>query len=255
MNCSICDKQFSNKSNLIRHQKNNVCSRLCSSCNIMYPTKTFTKHESECPAILKRKYIEIEKEYIHMKDKFEAISRRCNELECDNKKYKKQILGLAKKAVKQKQPIINVNQNITIDNLQVLDFNDFSKYANQLTIEHIKKGVSGYAEFALAYPLQNKIVCTDFARRKIRYKTTANQLANDYNFNIIGSKLFSSIDSQNRKEILDYGNNYIQSIKDPEEKMRLYSKFITYIDMVRDGSTGSLFPEFVKEICSKSHST
>ena len=269
MICKFCDKDFSNVYNLKKHQKRNICSQICAFCNVTYPSKFIIKHSSECPDIMKSKIIELEKENLLLKERFDNISRKCSALEYDNERYIKQIIDLqglhnevrklnrnVKKAVKQKPQIINVNQNIKIDNLQILDFNDFSKYASQLTIEHIKKGVSGYAEFALAYPLNNKIVCTDFARRKIKYKTNENQLANDFNFNVISSKLFNSIDSQNRTEILKYGNNYINSVQDPDEKMRLYSKFLNYIEMVRDVSNGikhNLFPEFVKEICTMSN--
>ena len=33
-----------------------------------------------------------------------------------------------------------------------------------LTIEHIKKGASGYAEYALEGPLKGRIACVDYSR-------------------------------------------------------------------------------------------
>lgn len=48
-------------------------------------------------------------------------------------------------------------------------------------MDHIKRGVLGYAEFATNFPLNNKIVCTDLSRKKIKYKTSKNDVKTDVN--------------------------------------------------------------------------
>lgn len=259
LNCDVCNKTFSNNNNLKRHKIKNTCSITCLHCNTTFRTLHV------CPIVTSQRNIELEKENVLLKERCENMSQRLKELEYDNERYIKQIIDLqnnvqqemrklsrtVKKAVKQKPTttIINVNNNFKIENLQVLDLNDFSQYASQLTIDHIKKGAAGYAEFALKYPLNNKIVCTDFARRTIKYKSQENQLANDYNLSIIGAHLFRSINMHNKKQILDY----ITSIEDTDRNITdTRVEFTDYVDLVRDGSQGikhKLFPEFVKEIC------
>jgi len=257
--CDLCNKVFSTKYNLNKHKKKKNCPVTCVHCNYTYQPLQKTH---VCPVLM----ADLEKENLLLKERCETMSKRCKELEYDNDRYIKQIIDLqnnlqqelrklnktVKKAVKQKptSTIINVNNNFKIDNLQVLNFDDFSQYASQLTIDHIKKGAAGYAEFALQYPLNNKIVCTDFARRTIKYKSQENQMANDYNLNIIGANLFKSINTHNKKEIFDY----IKSIEDSDRNItETLVEFSDYIDLVRDGSQGikhKLFPEFVKEICT-----
>jgi hypothetical protein len=41
--------------------------------------------------------------------------------------------------------------------------------ADQL-IEHVQKGASGYAEYALEYQLKDRVVCVDYAKRNIKFK-------------------------------------------------------------------------------------
>jgi hypothetical protein len=263
VNCDLCNKVFSTKYNLNKHKNKKNCPVTCVYCNYTYQP---LQKQHVCPVLIS----DLEKENLILKERNESMSKRCKELEYDNDRYIKQIIDLqnhlqqelrklnrtVKKAVKQKPTtnIINVNNNFKIENLQVLDFKDFSQYTSQLTIDHIKKGAAGYAEFALNYPLHNKIVCTDFARRTIKYKSRENQLVNDYNLNIIGANLFKSINTHNKKEILDY----INSIEDTDENITdTRVEFSDYIDLVRDGSQGikhKLFPEFVKEICTLSSS-
>jgi hypothetical protein len=260
--CDICNKVFSTKYNLNKHKNKKNCPVTCVHCNVTYQPLL---KQHLCPVL----FSDLEKENAMFKERCENMSQRLKELEYDNERYIKQIIDLqnnvqqemrklsrtVKKAVKQKPTttIINVNNNFKIENLQVLDFNDFSQYANQLTIDHIKKGAAGYAEFALKYPLNTKIVCTDFARRTIKYKSQENQLACDYNLSIIGANLFRSINAHNKKQILDY----IQSIEDTDRNITdTRVEFTDYVDLVRDGSQGikhKLFPEFVKEICTLSN--
>lgn len=149
LNCDVCNKTFSNNNNLKRHKIKNTCSITCLYCNTTFKTLHV------CPIVTSQKNIELEKENVLLKERCENMSQRLKELEYDNERYIKQIIDLqnnvqqemrklsrtVKKAVKQKPTttIINVNNNFKIENLQVLDFNDFSQYANQLTIDHIQE--------------------------------------------------------------------------------------------------------------------
>lgn len=268
MNCDNCNKQFSNSYNLSKHQRTGPCSVKCTSCKITLRRNELQEHIQTCPVILQNKIKELEMQMQFKTSEFNAMRLRCSQLEVDNERYMTQIMQLqtemqkdikelkseVKKANKRQKPqIIN---NFKIENLQILNTQDFSQFADRLTIEHILKGVSGYAEYAINYPLSNKIVCTDFARRKLKYKTRKDEVKSDVNLNTLSKDLFSSINSRNKELIFEYARENIDNIEDPEEKMLAYSKLMNYISLIRDGSQGiqhDLYPDFVKQVCTLSN--
>jgi hypothetical protein len=174
---------------------------------------------------------------------------------------KQQIKELTKKV--EEKPVIQIHNthnhnNIKIQNLQVLNTSEFGTFAEFLTIDHIKKGPYGYAEYAINYPLNNKIVCTDFSRRKLKYKTTDGDVKNDINMLSLSKDFFKSINLRNKELIFDYAREYIETLDDPEEKMNAYVQFMNYISLIRDGSQGihhELYTDFVKQICTLSNNT
>lgn len=267
ISCDNCEKQFSSKYTLKRHQGLNNCSSKCPSCQII--CKSLSKHLLTCPIILQNKIKELEMQMQFKTSEFNALRVRCSQLEVDNERYMTQIMQLqtemqrdikelkseVKKANKRQKQTQVIN-NFKIENLQILNTQDFSQFANRLTIEHILKGALGYAEYALNYPLSNKIVCTDFARRKLKYKTKKDEVKSDVNLNTLSKDLFSSINSRNKELIFEYARENIDSIEDPEEKMLAYSKLMNYISLIRDGSQGiqhDLYPDFVKQVCTLSN--
>jgi hypothetical protein len=246
MKCLVCSKNFPTISSLNRHQRTSKCSNAiqCENCSMYYVS--LSKHYPDCVLFLK-------KENQELKDKIENMTHeRLDEIQ-------EQMKELSKKMDEKKEPIINIqnNYNIKIQNLQNLNTERFQEFAEFLTIDHIKKGVYGYAEYAISYPLSDRIVCTDFSRRKLKYKTDEGEVKTDINLNTLSKDLFKSIDCRNKELIFQYAQEYIEPIKDPEEKMNAYVKFMNYISLIRDGSEGiqhELFPDFVKQICSLSNS-
>lgn len=278
MNCPICNKQFSRLSNLNKHQKTSKCSNMnkCSKCNQFFiiniedhiPTcsDTLLKTISELQATNERYVSKI----TTLQDKIEKMMYDQNFSQItilqENIKnmthesfteLKQQVQELTKKveAKNQKQEI-HIHNNINIDNLQIINTNDFDSFSEFLTIDHIKKGAYGYAEYAINYPLNNKIVCTDFSRRKLKYKTDSGKVKNDINLISLSKDLFKSIHIRNKELIFAYGREYIETIKDPEEKMNAYCKFMNYFSLIKDGSQGihhELYTDFVKQICTMSN--
>ena len=273
MNCLICDKQFSKKSNLTRHQKLNTCLSKCPHCDVMCRR---ADHLHNCPALLKNLVQELEKknadlmiENSQLNVQITPLRIRNTQLENDNERYIAQITKLQddlhkqitelskemKKANKKKQPCIINNNNIKIENLTILNTSDFNKFSDLLTMDHIKRGAIGYAEFVTNFPLNNKIICTDFSRKKIKYKTSKNELKSDVNMRNITKDLFQSINERNKNLIFDYAKKNIDVIENTEEKMNAYTTFMNYICLIRDGAQGidhSLYPDFVKEVCMMS---
>ena len=81
-----------------------------------------------------------------------------------------------------KQYFGNQNQqryNTIINNLTPITEDHLKEQAQFLTIDHVKNGVDGYVKYALDYPLKDKIVCTDFSRRKIKYKDEEGNIIED----------------------------------------------------------------------------
>lgn len=279
MICSDCDKQFSKKSNLTRHQKLNNCLSKCPHCNSMCRRAV---HLLNCPTLLNHRIKELENqnanlliENTQLNAEITPMRIRNTQLEMDNERYIGQITKLqddmhkkltelskemkkANKKKQQQQYVITNNtnhNNIRIENLTILNPSDFSKFSESLTMEHIKRGAIGYAEFATTFPLHNKIICTDLPRKKIKYKTSKNEVKSDVHMRSITKDLFQSINERNKNLILDYAKNTIDVIKNTEEKMMAYEKFMKYISLIRDGAQGidhSLYPDFVREVCMMS---
>ena len=263
MICQICNKNFSRISNLNKHQRTSKCSNAtqCEFCKMPYVT--VSKHYPHCVSFLKKENEQLRSDnerYISqirtLQDKMENMTHeRLDELQ-------KQMKELSKKMDEKKESVININNintnyNIKIQNLQNLNTGRFEEYAEFLTIDHIKKGAHGYAEYAISYPLSERILCTDFSRRKLKYKTDDGVIKSDINLITLSKDLFRSIDGRNKELIFQYAKEYIEPIQDSEEKMNAYVKFMNYISLIRDGSQGiqhQMYPDFVKQICSMSNS-
>ena len=135
MNCLNCNKQFSSKYTLKRHEKLNSCKTTCPSCNTL--VQSIQNHLINCPVELNYKIKELEIEN-------RTIKPRCTQLELDNERYigqitkfqniQKQIDALNKEVKELKknksQGVIN---NIEIGNLQISNTDDFSKLFGKKT--------------------------------------------------------------------------------------------------------------------------
>jgi hypothetical protein len=261
---------------LYKHQRTTKCSRAtqCQTCQTLYINET--KHYPDCMKFLSN---QITQQGVELSQ----LRNENTQLRADNQRYISQITSLQeklenndelykdvkelKKIVEEKnhEQVINIhnhnhnhNNNIKIQNLQILNTDDFETFSEFLTIDHIKKGAFGYAEYAVNFPLNNKIICTDFSRRKLKYKTDDGEVKNDINLISLSKDLFKSIDIRNKELIFQYAREYIETLNDPEEKMNAYCKFMNYISLIRDGSQGihhELYTDFVKQICTLSNHT
>lgn len=247
MNCQICNKEFSTVYNRNKHQRVSKCSNAlkCENCNMHYVN--LSKHLPDCVVNLKNRNVELEKKIVDLESKmYNMTHERLDELH-------QQMKELAKKVDEKSQVQVNNHINIKIQNLQVLNRSDFETFSENLTIDHIKKGATGYAEYAITYPLNNKIVCTDFSRRKVKYKTDEGEVKSDINMISLSKDLFDSINVRNKELIFQYAREYIEPIDDPEKKMNAYVKFMNYISLIKEGDQHELYPDFVKQICSLSN--
>jgi hypothetical protein len=261
-NCKFCNKEFKNKYTLKNHID-----------NAKYCINKRNKYEKQLEEI-KNKY---EKQIEEVKNKYEK------QLEEQENKYEKQIYDLqnkleniALKAVSKPTNIHNNNQKINqiINNLTPITDNHLKDQAKFLTLEHIKNGASGYAQYALEYPLKDKIVCTDFARKKIKFKDNEGNLIDDPEMAKLLQKLCKAILEQNQILIDEYmdelQSKFIKWAKEPNNEMNedeteeystIGSIITDAISQIRtqnreikeiaDGYKPDIFNEIVRYICSK----
>jgi len=138
--------------------------------------------------------IELEKkdEIIFMQNKtIESQSKKITELEG-------RLENIAIKGVEKPTTSTSNTQNI---NLLPLTEKHMKTCASNLTLDHIREGALGYAKYALEYPFKDRLVCVDYARKKIKYKNSDGDYVVDPYMTKMAPKFFKSISSQNNQLI------------------------------------------------------
>jgi len=167
----------------------------------------------------------------------------------------------------------NNNQKISqiINNLIPITDDHFREQAQYLTMEHIKNGAEGYAQYAMDYPLKNRVLCTDYSRRKLKYKNSEGEVVADPEMVKLAQKLFTAIEIQNTRMTRAYtdrlkdkmfGANTNNDMTEEELEMlntqtdniinqmtRLANQRIDITDMA-SGLKPEMYHSFVRNICS-----
>lgn len=120
---------------------------------------------------------------------------------------------------------------------------------SNLTIDHIIKGPEGYAEFALEYPLKDRLLCSDYSRRK--FKDKDGKVITDPEMSILAVKFFDSIKEKNKELICKYANELKERLGD-DNVMDTVVKLFDYKAAVERGSEGEktdFHHDFVKRMC------
>jgi hypothetical protein len=134
-----------------------------------------------------------------------------------------------------------VTDEILFDNVQ------------HLTIDHIKKGAEGYAEYALEYPLKDRLVCSDFSRRKVKFKDKDGNIITDPEMTNLARKFFASIKEKNKELICKSANELKEKLGD-DNVMDTVVKLFDYKSDIEKGSDGEkteFHHDFVKQVCSQ----
>ncbi len=283
--CNHCEKTFSNSSNLIRHIK--ICKEETNKeiRNLEKRIKELEEENIRYKIIIEQKDKEKDKQLFDKNKIIEEQKEQINDLQ--NK-----MENIAIKAVSKPTYVNNNNNNSKnqiINNLVPITENHFKEQVEYLTIDHIKNGVDGYVQYALEYPLKDRVICTDFARRKIKYKDQEGNLIDDPEMTKLSQKFFQAIEEKNAiladeylKELQNkYGchlmNSTIEEIDENEENERNEknneverneNKFTTIgntlleelfkvkvqkreIKEAANGCKPEIYHEFVKNVCSK----
>ena len=155
IHCSQCDREFSRKDALLRHQ---------NSC---------VKHEIT--------------QNNHFQEQIEELKQIISELSG--------------------RPAPNVNnvnnRNNVVMNLPPVTDEELQEHLDHLTIDLINEGAKGYANY---YPFKDRVVCTDKARKKLRYKGSDGEIVDDTGGTKLAQRFFQTIAQRNEELInTEYG--------------------------------------------------
>ena len=158
---------------------------------------------------IKKNHIEYEKKISEQKLIIEEQKLLIKEFQDDQRKQNKdltdRIQSMAEKAIAKPSTVNQTNRpNQIINNMLPLTDAHLQEQIQNLNPLHVQNGASGYAKYALEYPLKDMIVCTDFQRRSCKYKDENGNVISDPEMTKITKRLFSAIKERNEELINEY---------------------------------------------------
>jgi hypothetical protein len=205
--CVYCQASFTARSSLSRHQKR---ARYClqarglesqdytCSCGKQFSRKDNLQcHQETCTntqniprtSLDNQQLVENEDIMLKIMDKYENMVK---ELQKQNGSLQKQMVEMSLRPTK----VIN---NV-LNNLQPITDKDLQESLDNLELDFILGGAKGYADYAKCYPLKDNVICTDKARKKIKYKDENGEITDDSR--MLARRFFQAISERN-KDILD----------------------------------------------------
>jgi len=211
--CSFCKTCFAVKSSLNSHL------RICKSNTLeiqeqlnLLDEKSLELSETKQKFIEKDRIISEKDRIISEKDRIIEeqkilIKELHDEQKIQNKNLQHMLQSLAEKAISKSSNTSTVNQNTTnhiINNMMPITDAHLQEHIQNLNPVHVQNGASGYAKYALEFPLKDMIVCTDFQRRSCKYKDENGNVISDPEMTKITKRLFSAIKDRNEELINEY---------------------------------------------------
>ena len=104
------------------------------------------------------------------------------------------------------RPTTTNTTNTTTNNFNYppLTQEHFEENVQFLSLDHIKKGFRGYAQYALDYPLKGRLKCTDYSRRKVKYKNEDGEIVVDPEMKQVRTRLFNALRNRNQELTAEY---------------------------------------------------
>ena len=183
--CVACGKEFTRKSSLDDHFQ--ICKENTPTKEIR---REYERREKEIILSYEKKLLEKD---IVIKEFQDNQRNQINDLT-------DRIQSMAEKAIAKPSTL---NQNI-INNMMPITDAHLQEHVHNLNPLHVQNGASGYAKYALEYPLKDMIVCTDFQRRNCKYKDENGNVISDPEMTKITKRLFSAIKERNEELINEY---------------------------------------------------
>jgi hypothetical protein len=267
MECTYCENKFSTKYSLQTHIKTaRYCLQkrgkkeikdeeyICSKCPKKFTSKRWLlSHQINCGESIENLKSDMEKLHEEKQNLQEQIIVQREYYEKQIQSLQDKLENIAIKAVQRPTTTNNMNKtqiNNFIKKMEPLSREYLVDKAPNLTLEHVQKGASGYAEYALEYPLKDRVACVDYARRKIKFKDSEGNVVTDPEMMKLAPMFFDSIK--------DKSSQLVHSQNTPDMDSTMFEEvaklFNTNAD-VKNGSTGvktDFYYDFVKHVCSGS---
>ena len=144
------------------------------------------------------------------------------------------------------ETFVHMMQPITNDHL-----NDQAQFLQR---EHIEQGAEGYARYALEYPLKDRVVCTDFARRKLQYRNNDGDLIQDPEMKKLSHELFNAIRDRNESLIQEYICELSERINEDPVLTEVMTDLLILkreVNKLSRGEKSDIGPSIIKSICGK----
>uniref|UniRef100_A0A6C0JQF0 C2H2-type domain-containing protein n=1 Tax=viral metagenome TaxID=1070528 RepID=A0A6C0JQF0_9ZZZZ len=261
MKCPHCDNIFSSISSLNNHIKtaryciskrtdNKILIFKCSKCPKTFTSKRWLKsHENKCGETIE----ELQNRNRELITQNDLLEGTVYELKQTIKELQDKLENIAIKAVS-RPTTRNTQINNYIQQLKPLTDEHLLDSVSNLTIDHIIKGPEGYAEYALEYPLKDRVLCSDYSRRKVKFKNKDGKVITDPEMTSLASKFFESIKEKNKELICKYANELKEKLGD-DNVMDTVVKLFDYKAAVEKGSDGGektdFHHDFVRQMCSQ----
>jgi len=214
--CEYCSKSLSQQIDLQRHYT------ICKKKEVIYVENTY-----------KLIIINLENKIIQYDEKLSFFKNQLDEKNTHIKQLEKQMHDVAISAVSRSTTSNKTQINNYIQQLQPITEEHLSNNVHHLTIDHIMKGPEGYAQYALEYPLKDRLICVDYARRKVKFKDNDGNVITDPEMTNLATKFFNSIKDKNKELILEYGNKLKENFGDEVDTI---VKIFDYKSCVEKGS-------------------
>lgn len=269
--CEFCKKKFTTKSSMNYHQKNTMyCLQLqdkipyivCQFCDKNFSSeKTLKIHSSSCFKKIEANIIEKYEEQIkslkqQLKQQLEQKDKQLKQKDKIIQNLQDKLENIAVQATKRPTNTTYNNRtqvNNIINKLEILDVATLKDHAEHLTLDHIRKGVRGYVDYALEYPLNNRVLCVDYARCKMKYKDENGNITTDPEMTRLSQKFFESIAERNTTLAMQCVDQLAEDI-DPEEKMKIMVDMADAMKNVNQSAVGQkndFTNDFVKGVCGE----
>jgi len=273
--CKYCKSVFSTKSHLNHHQKTALYCLDKQGVNVEFNCQECKKSflSDNCR---QKHYLKcMEHREAQLKSHYEKI---ISEKDQHIKELESKLENIALKALSRPSIVNNTNTDNriqqTINNLIPITDDHLREQAQFLTLDHIKQGAIGYANFACDHALKDRITCVDVSRRKVKYKNQDGLVITDPEMSVLSKKLFCSIQEKNtqltkqykgelREMVLqkfrdsgdDMSHEQTRDLDNAIEEINKHMENATNLDYqvnkIIEGQKPDMYHDFVKEVCNK----
>ena len=263
--CEHCQRMFKSKSSLNRHQKTTTkClikrglepAYFKCNCGKQYTRQHYLQLHQQTCSVDSPQNLRFENQGSKEEDTTLIVANKSTEdfmLKVIDD-YKDMIKDLQKQLSSKPTKVTNNNNNNVLNNLQPITDEELEEHADKLVLDFILEGAKGFAVFANGYSFKDRVLCTDKARQKLRYKDNDGELVEDSGGHKLVQRFFQAISSRN-EEIINAEYSILQQKVETthiSELTDLLTKSTKLQDILRqckdaaDGKDNELTQEFIK---------